>query len=248
MPGGNVVRPKHAKARPSRVIVPVLVALLVLGGGSVAVYQLWPDSGVLGAGPLEVTPTGSAAPTAAVPSAPSSSANQTANAEAEAALADCRAKISAGDRIVVEAKTGVGHWNEHVQAQTDAYAQKINADQLTRTFTRTRRLGPADLKRYHAAVEAYRNLDGSCAVVEAAADDVADGLTACRDRAGHQNKVLAAANDAMGDWASHQRDMARSRHRQVRDAEKVWIDTWKAAAPHLKAWKSVIGAYRPPAC
>ncbi len=243
------IRPKRAKARPSRVILPVAAALLL--GGSVAAYQLWPEPGVLGR-PLEVTSTGTTTPTASVTptaSAPGSpSPTPTRSRQAETALTDCRAKVRAGDRVIAEATIGIRHWNEHVQAQTDAYARKIDVDQMETIFSRTRRLGPADLKRYDAAVKTDRGLPGSCAAVPGATADVAAGLTACRERAADQKPVLVAATDGMDDWKSHLGDMVRSRHEHVPHAQQVWIDTWRAAPPHLRAWKGALAAYQPPAC
>lgn len=240
-------------------MLPAVVAVAVVGAGigAVAVTRPWeatPEAGdhTVHQTPGEHSPPAqpSSPPPTSVPApdnGPSPSASPSEDV-GQQALTACRAKVAAGDAVIEEGKVGVGHWNEHVQAQTDANAGKINLDQLNAIFARTRLAGPADLQRYDAALATYTGLTGGCAPVNGAAPAIANQLAACQQRADAQPTVLRTTAAAMADWRQHQADMARSRHEHVPDAQNVWNKAWAAAPKNLNPWKAAVGAYRPPAC
>ncbi|WP_344018986.1 hypothetical protein, partial [Microlunatus capsulatus] len=146
------------------------------------------------------------------------------------------------------ARTGVGHWAEHVQAQTDADEQRVSVAEMDGIFARTRLAGPADLERWDDAREAHDDADGACAAVDGAAPAQTSALQRCADRDDAQRELVRAAGPAMGAWRDHLQDMMRSRMEDVPDAEQVWLDAWRAAPPAIEAFEEAERAYDPPRC
>jgi hypothetical protein len=170
------------------------------------------------------------------------------SSQARSALTACQKKVRQGDRVLKQAKTGVGHWATHVQAQTDADNSRITVAEMAGTFKSTRLAGPADQKRYADALFDYRKLKGSCRAVKGAPKAVAAALAKCAQRAREQQPVMTAAAAAMKDWRSHLAAMQRSSEGHVANAEEVWLRAWRAAPPHIKAYKKAAAAFDAPAC
>ena len=60
--------------------------------------------------------------------------------------------------------------------------------------------------------------------------------------------MLVAVEDGMADWTKHLADMRRSRHRKVHNAQQKWLKTWRAAPPHINAYKKAAGRFSAPKC
>jgi hypothetical protein len=236
------------------VIVPIVVLALLIGGGLIA-SRYWPDAKTTaspGSTPSVMASEQTAAPETASPSAsrtPSAKPSAgKADTQAQQAIQGCRAKVDAAEQVMKEAKIGVGHWAEHVQAQTDNFAGKISLDKMHAIFKRTRLDGPDDVKRYADAMKSYDKLSGSCGAVAGASAKLTSQLASCADRLRAQKPVLSAAANAMDDWKSHLAAMRRSAMGHVHDAQGVWIATWKAAPPHIKAYNKARKGFDAPAC
>ena len=115
-------------------------------------------------------------------------------------------------------------------------------------FKKTRLAGPADQQRYRDALSKYEDLNGSCDKVKGATASVAEKLSNCRDRAKAQKPVLAAAADGMADWKSHLAAMQRNATTHVPHAESVWLRAWRAAPPHIEAYKKAAADFDAPKC
>ncbi len=152
------------------------------------------------------------------------------------------------DQVLKDAKTGMEHWAEHVQAQTDADANVISIEQMDGTFAKTRLAGPADQKRYADALSDYAESEGSCRTVKDASASVAESLARCRKRGKAQQPVLAAAAAGMKDWRTHLAAMQRSRAEHVENAEEVWLQAWRVAPPHIKAYEKAAAGFDAPTC
>jgi hypothetical protein len=207
--------------------------------------------------PLESTQSASTAAPEPTPSTPSkdstakSAKAKSAKAKAvkaAAALKGCRAKVRAADRVMAAGEDGMRHWAEHVQAQTDALAGKITVGKMEDIFDRTMKAGDEDEQRYNAAVKAYRHRDGSCRAVSGASARIGKQLTRCADRGRAQRPVLVAAGDGMADWTKHLADMRRSKHGKVHNPQQKWLKTWRAAPPHINAYKKAAGRFSAPKC
>lgn len=269
-----MARARRAKARPTRIVVPVAIIAL-LAGAVLAVQQGWfggREATTASTVPTVMAtvatadPTGSTGTTdstdSAEPSATSSDASSsgspsessspggdgTAAAEAKRALAACQAGVRARDDVIEAASTGVGHWSEHVQAQTDVYAGKLSTESMDAIFKRTRLAGPDDVRRYQEAVSAAEDRSAGCDPVASAPAAVSDQLQSCLQRSKAQEPLLKAGADGMDDWESHLADMRRSRMHHVDDAQGVWLRAWRAAPGHIKAYQQANEEFDAPAC
>jgi hypothetical protein len=157
--------------------------------------------------------------------------------------------VRAADEVLEQAKTGISHWKAHVAAERDAAKGDISGERRQEIFKDTRLKGPADQKRYAAALRDYdRVRDASCGKAKGADDEVAATLASCRKRATAQGPVLAAAGDAMGDWKSHLADMQRSREVHVDNAQQVWIRAYRAAPTNINAYEKALDDFDAPRC
>jgi hypothetical protein len=235
-----VARARRAKPRPSRIVVPILIVAVV--AATVVAWQSLPrTTDAQAGGPASVA--SSPATTSASPTpTPSSSAGR--DDPAAARLMSCRQRVRQADEVLAAAKTGVGHWAEHVRAQTDANEGRITVDKMDGIFARTRLAGPSDQDRYRKAVADYEKADGVCKAVPGATRKESAALNGCQDRLDAQQPVLKAAAPAMADWKSHLAAMRRSRMRHMDDAEQIWVDAWRAAPPHIRAYDMAAAAFR----
>jgi hypothetical protein len=234
-------------------LVPLLlVAALFVTGGWVAAWRAnqGAHSSVV-AGPAAAATAAGAEPTQSASPEPAGDGTATTHSEHAVAaaehLAACQRSVRAADQVVREAKVGIGHWKEHVQAQTDMFAGKITGEEMGAIFTRTRLAGPADVQRYSDALRSQARAQATCEPVEGAPAEIETALTRCEKRADAQKPVLAAAEDGMGDWRGHLEDMA-SRQQYRHNAQFHWLQTWRAAPPHLNAWKRSLKEMDAPSC
>jgi hypothetical protein len=235
----------------------VVAGLVLLGGGGVAAWQLWPDGSTTSAQPQTLT-TASTADSVS-PSAASATPSQTPTAKpsktvdpnavkAEQALEACKAKVSAGDKVIEEAKTGVEHWASHVESQRLADEGEIGIDEMKARFKETRLLGPGDQKRYRDAVNAYQDEDGSCSEIDKAPKAIVVSLEKCASRSADQEPVMSAGAKGMKDWASHLAAMQRNKEGHASDPQGEWIRAYRAAPKNINGWEKALDDYDPPSC
>jgi hypothetical protein len=239
----------------------VVAGLLLLLGGGLAAWQLWPDAATTSAQP-QASSTATTAPSTSPstsPPATSATPSQTPTAKpsktvdpntvkARRALEACQAKVSAGDKVINEAEAGVGHWAAHVESQRLADEGEIGLDEMKARFKATRLKGPADQKRYRDAVNSYDKEDGSCSEVAKAPKAIAASLEKCASRSSDQEPVMSAGAKGMKDWASHLAAMQRNKMGHVSDPQGVWIRAYRAAPKNINAFKKAIDNYDPPSC
>jgi hypothetical protein len=231
--------------------------LVLLLGAGVAAWQLWPDGSTTSAQPQSsatVSPaeSTSASLASATPSpTPTTEASKTVDAntaKAQQALEACKQKVAAGDKVIEEAETGVGHWASHVNAQRLADEGEIGIDELKARFKETRLKGPEDQKRYRDAVDAYEKQDGSCSEVEDAPKAIAASLEKCASRSSDQEPVMSAGAKGMKDWASHLAAMQRNKMGHVTNPQREWIRAYRAAPTNINGFEKAIDNYDPPSC
>ena len=225
-----MARPRRAKNHPGRVLIP-LVVLLGIAAGLVA----WRTSFSFDVAGLLRPSAASTAP------APRTSPRPTADSSAQVsrateALRTCRERVEAADALLEAADTGIGHWSQHVEAQTKADRNRISVTMLDQMFAKTREAGPADRKRYARARKAYDEVEGRCTSLPGAPAELAADLTSCSTRAKAQERLLRAAEPAMADWMAHLGKMRRSAENPQPDDQAVWLRDWRAAPPHLDAY------------
>jgi len=248
---------RAAKPNIARILIPIVAGLALLSAGGVAAWQLWPDPTTSAQPQSSITTTpaqASAPPTTATPTeslnaTPSESPTpEPAVVKAEQALEACRAKVAAGDEVIKEAKTGVGHWAKHVAAQRLADEGEYTIEQMKAQFKATRLLGPEDQKRYREAVQNYDDTDGDCGKVADASDEIAAALAKCHRRSVAHKPVMEPGAGGMKDWAKHLADMQRNKVQHVANPQAVWLRTYRAAPKNINAFKEAIDNYDPPSC
>jgi hypothetical protein len=248
-----VVQARRAKARPARVIIPLAVAAALLVGGSLAAWKFWPDETT--AGPQaasSATAAESQAPSIAESSPTPSATADPASAASEKALEACRAKVGAADEVLKKGETGVLHWIDHVQVQTDDIAGKLTPTERKERFAKTRVKGPGDVKHYQEARDAYEELDGSCDEVEGADSAVAAALKKCNERSEAQQPVLKATAAGMDDWKAHVKFMQYNKEHPDPDAaadrQTSWMKQYRGAPKNIKAFKKATAKFEAPDC
>jgi hypothetical protein len=248
-----VVQARRAKARPARVIIPLAVAAALLVGGSLAAWKFWPNETT--AGPQAASSTTAAesqAPSIAELSPTPSATADPASAASEKALEECQAKVQAADEVLKRGKTGVSHWIDHVQVQTDDFAGKLTPAQRKARFAKTRLKGPGDLDRYQDARDAYEDLGGSCDEVEGADSAIAAALKKCTERSEAQQPVLKATDAGMDDWKAHVKFMQYNKEHPDPDAaadrQSTWMKQYNAAPKDIKAFKRATANFKAPDC
>jgi len=161
----------------------------------------------------------------------------------------CQKRVRAADRVLDEARTGIGHWEAHVDAQRKADHGDISVDARQAIFKATRLKGPADQKRYADAQRDFEQVrDLACGKAEAADAKVAATLSTCRERAVAQGPLMRAAAGAMGDWKSHLAAMQRSREAHVANAQAIWIAAYRAAPKNINAYEKARRNFDAPSC
>jgi hypothetical protein len=255
-----MARARRAKPRRSRALIGLVVVAL-LAVGIVAALRFWPSS-LTAVGPT-ASPAAASSPSAAVPSTPTSaspSATPTpsasakpsatpASTEAVRAMEACQKRVRAADRVLDEARTGIDHWEAHVDAERRADRGDISVDARQAIFKATRLKGPADQKRYADAQRDYqRTRDAFCGKAKGADAKVAAALSTCRERAVAQGPLMRAAAAAMGDWKSHLAAMQRSREIHVDNAQAIWLAAYRAAPKNINAYEKARRDFDAPRC
>jgi hypothetical protein len=257
-----MARARRAKPRHSRALIGLIVVAL-LAGGVVAALRFWPSS-LTAVGPT-ASPPASSTPSAAVPSTPaattatptpeptpSASAKPSATAastDAVRAMEACQKRVRAADDVLDEARTGIEHWEAHVDAERRAARGDISVEKRQAIFKETRLKGPADQKRYAEAQRAYERAgDAFCGKAKGADAKVAATLSSCRERAAAQGPLMRAAAAAMADWKNHLADMQRSREIHVDNAQAIWIKAYRAAPKNINAYEKAVRDFDAPRC
>jgi hypothetical protein len=250
--------PARRRGRTLLLIAIPLAALLIIGGVVLAQLQRTDGPAVTSVpGTSSETAAHGHSPSASVAAEPSKAAapsrtpSPTATekgTDAAAVLAACQARVDAGDKLMAAAAVGMRHWSDHVQAQTDANAGRISARRMDRIFTRTRRLGPDDERKYRDAVAAHEGQSAGCEPSDGAPPDVADRLERCVQREQAQQPVLQTAGAGMTDWIRHQDQMRASRAGHAAHPQRTWLRTWRAAPPKIEAYEQAVADFEAPDC
>lgn len=257
-----MAKPRRAARR--RVNGRVLISSCLIGVTAIATFAVWQMSDTEASVALpaaeesaviETASTPSLSPSSiTTPSAPSKDASTRPSAAPKApsasagdwagVVADCKATVRSRDAVISRAATGIDHWSQHIQAQSDANAGKISVATMKKSFMRTRLLGPADIAGYRDALDSAADKSAGCSTPKAAPADVAAALRPCASRLSAQKPVLTAGARGMGDWSSHLAAMRRNKESHVHNAQQVWVRAWRAAPPHIEAFDKATAKFR----
>ena len=241
-----MVRPRRALEAPPpstlmrRVVIFCTVPLLVIA--AVAAGFIW-TAQQNHASPKLADPNAipSSSPTPSSDGAPSGEASElTDEQEAAKAISTCRRAVALAESVLDAAGDGVGHWREHVQAQTDLSLGRNTDAQTKAIFKRSKLAGPSDVAKFETAKAGYKAQGDACKAVKGAESEQADHLTICRTRLSKVTSALTNADLAMKDWSNHLADMRKSAGGEVHNAQEVWLETWREAPPNLEKYASAM--------
>jgi hypothetical protein len=250
-----MARARRAKPRRSRALIALIVVAL-LAGGVVAALRFWPGSLVAisptsgtSTTPSQASPSAPATASSASPSPSASGGATAASAEAVRTLEACQTRVRAADDVLKQARTGIGHWETHIDAQRRWDDGDISLEERQAQFKASRLKGPADQKRYSDAVRAYDDhRDADCGEVEDADAEIAATLDRCSERSKAQTPVMSAAAEAMGDWKQHLADMQRAKEVHVANAQEIWLAMYRNAPTNINAYNKAIRDFDAPPC
>src|SRR3990170_1021148 len=226
MPSGKRAAPR---AVPPRLVAALVVAALTL-----------PVAGFAAAGPGRQWLTMLLAPEGSQPARPASPQA-------------CAREIQAGRTTLGVARTGVAHWEAHVQARTDLLAGENTAAETDAIWSRTRLAGPTDLRRFRRADRGYRRVAGPACSRPGGGGrgQRREMVHACSTRARLTDRAVAASRAAIADWESHQANMAAFADHEfgVEHAQRMWEKAWSTASPNINAFHRALRRLRQaPSC
>lgn len=207
--------------RPSRsavrVLAIVLLAAVIVGGGTWAALEFSAAGSHRQAAPEGERPPSTGRPPSAV---------QT-----------CAQALERGREAVRAARAAVAGWAAHVEAELDVDAGRISRAQADKIWDETEAGGPDQVTAFQAAAERYRSVRASCG--HAASADVPGKLrpelAGCRELAALTDQTLAAARSALAGWKGHLRDMATGTGAAL-DAH--------AAVPDIERFRAAVRSYQ----
>jgi len=248
---------KPRRAVPRRANGRILISSTLIGLTAIATFAVWhTDTQTPVALPadeestlIETASTPTPPPPSPASARPTTTtttpATPTANTVDWAAIVDgCKATVHTRDTVIARATTGINHWSQHVQAQTDANAGKISITTMQKTFLRTRLLGPTDITRYRNALHTATHKTASCTTPKGAPANIAATLHKCGQRLTAQKPVLTAATHAMTDWNNHLAAMQRNKQTHIHNAQQIWIKSWQSAPPLIKPFNTASTKYQ----
>ncbi|MFC7625707.1 hypothetical protein ACFQU4_35560 [Microlunatus sp. GCM10028923] len=156
------------------------------------------------------------------------------------AITTCRREVALAESVLAAAGDGVGHWREHVQAQTDLSLGRTEEDEAEKIWKRTRQAGASDVAKYQTA-KSGRKADGNaCRPVADAEDDQVEQLKMCQARLSKVTSALTNADLAMKDWQRQLEELKDADEDNLHDYEDSWLDTWRKAPKNLDRYSSAM--------
>jgi cytoskeletal protein RodZ len=218
----------------------ILIGVLIIAAavGAIFVVQNRAGSSAHEQSPSHISgarQSASADPSQSPTPSPSPTADQQAVADA---VSTCTHQVEAADAVITAATTGIDHWSQHVQAQTDHLNGTISRTEMEATFKRTKLLGPSDETAWQTATKAWHADDSACAPVSGADQQSQSTLQLCSARLTAVEQAMPAARNGMSDWFGHLASMKRSAAGMDPDPMATWMTAWHHAPKNLDAWKS----------
>jgi hypothetical protein len=152
--------------------------------------------------------------------------------DAPQALAQCHARVAAGNEWAAATAVSAGHWKQHYSASVRYNAGEISLKQAEKEFAESKAQGANDMAAVSAAQKRYEEHQGACDGL--AAEELPQGWSEqaeqCLARADAIDEVVATGTEVNGDWSEH---LDMMRHKKNIDPQ-VYYERWRAmveAAP-----------------
>lgn len=247
--------PGKRAARPPRRQRGLKVGTAVVLGVLLTVVVVWFAFARLGGKSNDTAdhPSNSATSAEQASRSPSPTATSKASAGSSAtspAFRTCAATVKRADMVVAAASQGVKDWNIHVQSRTDMLEGRMSVSTMDAMWKRTRLAGPADQKRFHAALESYQPTS-ACTKLGNLPKVDKTSASHCATRYAAASEAVDAAKAAMADWKSHLDNMAAFAAGKMTptEAQTRWVEAWRNAPPHIDDYERARRALdKAPAC
>jgi len=152
--------------------------------------------------------------------------------DAPEALAQCHARVAAGNEWAAVTAVSASNWKQHYTASVQYNAGEIILEQAEAEFAESKAQGDEDMDAVSAADAQYSDLEGACE--DLSADDMPErwsqAAQECLDRAASIEDVVATGSEVNDDWSHH---LEMMRNKADTDPE-VYTERWRAmveAAP-----------------
>lgn len=172
---------------------------------------------------------------------------------AQQALATCKARVAAGERLAQAAAGSARTWTAHTAAQLKLDTDAWTVAQAEAVWERTKKQGPDDVRRF---TEAAKAVDGgsaetACRSAESAtaSTDSAQEAKACASRARALAAVASTGKVVNDQWAEHIEMMADAPHTNAAAYHDRWVAMVAQAQEPLQRYAAAAEALlRAPSC
>jgi hypothetical protein len=237
MPGRRVARPPHRGVGKA---LATLAALLVIGGIGWVAYDRLSDGGSSGddaGGSTVATQRTGSAPSQQPDEGPASQPS-----DSQKLVRACRHEIAKAHHAVSVARPGVRDWNDHVRARTAMLKGRISEKKMNAIWDRTRSRGPADVRRFEAALRPYHGRP-RCRDLQSARHVPRSQralVTRCETRSRAVTKAVADAAATIGDWKAHLKHMDTYADGGMTSgtAQRLWVKAWRSAPKNISAFRA----------
>lgn len=148
------------------------------------------------------------------------------DADAPEALAQCHARVAAGNAWAAATATSAAHWKQHYMASVRYNAGEISLQRAEAEFAESKAQGDADMEAVREAEAAYAEHEGACA--DLSVDDMpeswAEEAQQCLARDEAIDDVVATGTEVNSDWSHHLQMM---RTKDEADPE-AYMKRWRA--------------------
>lgn len=222
---GRHSAPKQQHSRRPLAVVLVVVGALVLAGGGTA----WAFT----RGPFAGENNTAAAVSSATPT------------PVPATVLDCKESVQAGDAAVSKALQSYKDWHSHVKAQWDLDKSKITVAQARKIWDETHERGSSDMNAFDAQRIVYERQEGACAKVSG---DVPAKYTStiesCKKRAAAISSTMAAGKKVGDEWSAHVLAERDKENIPSYDYHMMWVKAVRKAPKALGKFETAYKKYQ----
>ncbi|HKJ11934.1 MAG TPA: hypothetical protein VJ976_06040 [Ornithinimicrobium sp.] len=142
------------------------------------------------------------------------------------ALAQCHARVAAGNAWAAATAASASNWKQHYTASVRYNDGKISLEQAEAEFAESKARGQDDIETVSAAAAEYSDFEGACSEVSVAdlPDEWSQTAQRCLDRAEALEGVVATGTEVNGDWSEH---LEMMRHKDEIDPD-VYYERWRS--------------------
>lgn len=222
---GRHSAPKKAHARrPLAVVMVVVGALVLAGGGTAWAFTL---------GPLSDADRTAAAVSSATPT------------PVPATVLDCKESVQAGDAAVGKAVQSYKDWHAHVKAQWDLDKGKITVAQARKIWDQTHARGSSDMNAFDAQRIVYERQEDACKKMPSDLPEKYQAtISSCQKRSAAISVTMEAGKKVGDEWSAHVLAERDKENIPSYDYHLMWVKAVKKAPKALGKFDEAYGKYK----